>query len=332
MTRLNAPETLLEVRDLSIRYLPTRGKPVNATCAVHLDIRPTEVSGIIGESGSGKSTLAAAVLGLLPANAECLSGVVSFEGQDLLRLSKGKLRKLRGARIALISQDPATALNPVVKIGTQISEVLRAHLALSRRERKERVLELLQEVGFDSPQRICSAYAHELSGGQRQRVVIAQAVACRPSLIIADEPTSKLDSTLQAEILALLANFVRKNRAALILITHDPALLAGFADRIAVMYAGRVVEEGSAAEILSAPAHPYTQALLRLAGIEREDPPANAGNLQTISGDPPDLTETRAGCRFEPRCPERMAVCANTDPQATMLNPSHCVNCFKYVH
>lgn len=329
---MNIPETLLEVLDLSIRYLPTRGKPVNATCAVHFSVRPAEVSGVIGESGSGKSTLAAAVLRLLPANGEYLSGTVSFEGRDLLRMSQGDLRRLRGARIALISQDPASALNPVIKIGTQISEVLRAHMPLSRRERKERVLELLQEVGFDSPQRICSAYAHELSGGQRQRVVIAQAVACRPSLIIADEPTSKLDSTLQAEILALLAGLVRKNHAALILITHDPALLAGFADRVAVMYAGHVVEEGAASEILTAPAHPYTQALLRLADTEREGRRTNAARLEAISGDPPDLTETHAGCRFETRCPERMPVCANTNPQETMLNPSHCVNCFKYVH
>ena len=323
--------SLLEIRNLTVRYRPARTEAVIALHDICLEVQTGKVLSILGESGSGKSTLAVAALGLLPQSAEC-AGRVSLDGRDLLQSTPADLRKLRGARMTLIPQDPASALNPVIRVGTQISEVLRAHLPLTRRERKQRVLELLREVGFDDATRIYLAYAHELSGGQRQRVMIAQAVACRPSLIIADEPTSKLDSTLQAEILALLANLVRKNGATLILITHDPALLTGFADRIAVMYAGHVVEEGSAAEILSAPAHPYTQALLRLSRIEPEARQANAGKLQTIPGEPPDLIEAHKGCRFEPRCPERMAVCANTDPHATMLNPSHCVHCFKYVH
>jgi ABC-type dipeptide/oligopeptide/nickel transport system ATPase component len=205
----------------------------------------------MGESGSGKSTLAASILRLLPRQAEYSSGSLRFEGVDVLRMRESELRTLRGRRISMIPQDPATSLNPVLKIGTQISEVLRAHSSLDKGGRRSsRALELLQEVGFDDPERIASAYAHELSGGQKQRVVIAQAIACNPALLIADEPTSKLDSQSQAEIVALLTHIVRKNGTALILITHDPAILMGVADRIAVMYAGSIVEEGTAQELM----------------------------------------------------------------------------------
>ncbi len=256
-----------------------------------IDVRPAEVVGLIGESGSGKSTLAAAMLRLLPAHGECIQGSVLFDDRDLLTMDEPALRRVRGAQVSLIAQDPATALNPVIKVGEQISEVLRAHLAMTRRERKTYVKELLREVGFDDPERVYAAYPHQLSGGQRQRVVIAQAVACRPALVIADEPTSKLDSPLQAQILALMAGIIRRHGTALLLITHDPALLAGFADRVVVTR------------------HPA---------------------LPAIAGGPPDLTRSAPGCRFEPRCPERMEICSNHDPEESMPTPSRRVSCFKY--
>lgn len=246
-------------------------------------------------------------------------------------MTEGELRGLRGARVALIPQDPAGSLNPVMKIGSQISEVLRAHEKFIRKERDSRVLELLREVGFDEPEKAYAAYPHELSGGQRQRVVIAQAIACGPALVIADEPTSKLDSALQGEILELMRRLVQRNQAALILITHDPAVLAGFANRVVVMYAGRIIEEGNAEEVFSRPLHPYTQALLRLFptdGLAQK----RAAKLAVISGESPNLTQTRPGCRFEPRCPERMPICAGEDPREFMPAVSHRVSCFKYVH
>ena len=322
---------ILEIRDLNVRYLPRGGKPVHSVHDASLRVAAAEVVGVIGESGSGKSTLAASILKLLPPNAEYRAGSVLFEGHDVFSMRERELRGIRGARIAMIPQDPATSLNPVLKIGTQISEVLRAHLSLNRKERKDRALELLREVGFNDPERIYAAYLHELSGGQRQRVVIAQAMACHPALIIADEPTSKLDSQLQAEILALLAEVVRRHKTALIFITHDHAILIGLADRIAVMYAGRIVEEGSTNDVVRNPLHPYTQSLLRLflaAGAQGE----RRANFPIIAGEPADLTQIGPGCCFEPRCSERMEVCARQAPSELMKEQSHRVSCFKYAN
>lgn len=323
-------KAILEIRGLKVCYRAGE-KMIQAVDGVDLTVSAGEAFGIIGESGSGKSTLVAAILRLLPPGAEICSGNVRFEGHDVLSAGENELRKIRGARMALVSQDPAMSLNPVIEIGTQISEVLRAHLKLKRKERKAHVLELLREVGFPHPEKVYSAYPHELSGGQRQRVVIAQAVACKPSLVIADEPTSKLDSALQSEILELMWRQVKQNRVTLILITHNPAILAGFAGRIAVVYAGKIVEEGPADEVLSTPLHPYTQALMRLFPTDRQQRTGMA-KLPVITGEPPDLTQTGPGCRFALRCPDRMPVCANEDPGESMPNPLHHVSCFKYVH
>ena len=286
--------------------------------------------GILGESGSGKSTLAAALLKLLPAHAEYKDGEILFEGRDLLKMPDAELRAIRGSRAALIPQDPASTLNPVLKVGTQIAEVLRAHMSQTGRERRQRVLELLREVGFEVPEHTYSAYPHELSGGQRQRVAIAQAMACAPALLIADEPTSKLDSVLQAEILGVMSEMIRRHGTALILITHDPAIVAGLANRIVIMYAGRIVEEGMAEEVLRNPLHPYTQALLRLFQTEQEKSAGRVTKFPMIEGEPPDLTRSDAGCRFEPRCPDRMAVCSKRDPQESLQKGGHHVSCFKY--
>jgi oligopeptide/dipeptide ABC transporter ATP-binding protein len=323
-------ECLTQVRELTVTYFPEDSDPVRALDGVSIDVHSGEVVGILGESGSGKSTLASALLRLLAPHARCEGGTILLRGRDLLNLPETELRAIRGREISLIPQDPVLALNPVMTVSSQIAEVLRAHLSLSTQQRRTRVLESLREVGFDHPAEIYSAYPHQLSGGQRQRIAIAQAVACRPSLLIADEPTSKLDASLQAEIVALLSRIRRQHGTAILLISHDPALLAGFSDRIAVMYAGRIVEVGSSAEIFGRPLHPYTQALVRVATssvLTRSSPRVR---LPAIDGDSPDPTCMPVGCRFAPRCSERMAVCSRRDPPEFMTGPSRPVNCFKY--
>jgi len=223
-----------------------------------------------------------------------------------MTLTEPELRRVRGKEISLISQDPALSLNPVIRVGDQIAEVIRAHVAMSGSERGQSVEELLHAVGFDQPQQIYSAYPHQLSGGQRQRVAIAQAIACHPVLVIADEPTSKLDAALQAEILSLLSEIRNRHRTAFLVISHDPTIFPGFADRIVVMYAGRVVEEGKTEDIFRRPLHPYTQALVLLSERHFVKAQTSRVRLPGIDGGPPDLTRIGAGCRFEPRCPERM--------------------------
>jgi len=257
---------LVQVTDLSVRYSERANRSVLALDKVSLSVWPGEVLAIVGESGSGKSTLAAAFLRLLPSTAQC-TGSILFGGDDLLAMHPRDLRHLRGSRLSLIPQDPASALHPVLRIGTQLSEVLRAHLRMSGAERQARVRELLSQVGFKDPERIALSYPHQLSGGERQRVVIAQAIACRPVLIVADESTSKLDGPLQAETISLLSEVVSGHGTALIWITHELATVAGFATRLAVMQAGRVVEEGRTQDLLGRPMHVYTRDLV---GLSRE--------------------------------------------------------------
>jgi oligopeptide/dipeptide ABC transporter ATP-binding protein len=318
------------VRDLTVTYSPEDGEPIRALDGVSIEVRSGEIVGILGESGCGKSTLANALLRLLAPHAKCQGGTIQFCGRDLLNLPERELRAIRGREISLIPQDPALSLNPVMAAGSQVGEVLRAHLPLTAQQRRERVTELLREVGFDHPEEIYSAYPHQLSGGQRQRIAIAQAVACRPALLIADEPTSKLDATLQAEILALLSQIRRQHETAILVISHDPALFAGFADRIAVMYAGRIVEVGSSAEIFGRPLHPYTQALVRIAAASMVTGSSARVRLPAIEGDSPDPARIPVGCRFEPRCSERMEVCSRRYPPEFIPEPSRPVNCFKY--
>ena len=318
------------MRELTVTYSPEQGVPIRALDGVTIEVRSGEIVGILGESGCGKSTLASALLRLLPPHAKCEGGTILFRGRDLLNLSERELRAIRGREISLVPQDPAISLNPVMTAGLQVSEVLRAHLPLTAEQRRERVLELFREVGFDHPAEIYSAYPHQLSGGQRQRIAIAQAVACRPALLIADEPTSKLDATLQAGIVALLLQIRRQHGTAILVISHDPTLFAGFADRIAVMYAGRIVEVGSSAEIFGRPLHPYTQALVRIATSSMVTGSSARLRLPAIEGESPDPTCIPIGCRFEPRCSERMEVCSRRYPREFMPEPSRPVNCFKY--
>jgi oligopeptide/dipeptide ABC transporter ATP-binding protein len=326
----DSKEYFVQVRDLTVTYYPEDVDPIRALDGVSIEVCPGEVVGVLGESGCGKSTLASALLRLLAPHAKCERGSILVRGHDLLNLSPEELRAIRGREISLIPQDPALALNPVITAGSQVGEVLRAHLPLNAQQRRKQVMELLREVGFDRPQEIYSAYPHQLSGGQRQRIAIAQAVACRPALLIADEPTSKLDATLQAEIVGLLSQIRRQHRTAMLVIGHDPALFAGFADRIAVMYAGRIVEVGSSAEIFGQPLHPYTQALVRIAKSSVATGSSARTRLPAIDGESPDPTRIPVGCRFEPRCSERMEVCSLRYPGEFMPEPSRPVNCFKY--
>jgi oligopeptide/dipeptide ABC transporter ATP-binding protein len=323
-----ARDHLIRVSDLSVTYCADEGMPIRAVDGISLEISPQEIVGILGESGCGKSTLAGALLRLLPPGAKSEGGIL-FRGLELMNLPEAELRALRGREIALIPQDPALSLNPVITAGVLIGEVLRAHLPLSAAERRQRVKELLCEVGFDRPEEIYSAYPHQLSGGQRQRIAIAQAMACRPGLLVADEPTGKLDATLQSEIIELLSKIRQQHGTAILIISHDPAILAGFSDRIAVMYAGRIVEVGSSAEIFGRPLHPYTQALMRIASSMI----TSAGVISrfpAIAGESPDPGCIAEGCRFEPRCSERMDVCSQRYPQTFLPEPSRLVNCFKY--
>ena len=311
---------LLEVRELSVAYA---GAPLSAVDRVSFSVGAGQAVGILGESGCGKSTLASALLRLIPSKAATVAGSALWEGRDLLRLSARDLRTVRGAEISLINQEPALALNPVLRVGTQIAEVLRAHSSAA--DRKSRVCEILSEVGFADPASIFPAYPHQLSGGQRQRIGIAQALACRPRLVIADEPTSKLDASLQSELLQLFSSLRQKHGMAFLLITHDPAVLAAFADRVLVMYAGRIVEQASVMQLLARPSHPYTAAL---AHIALESVAAGEGKrrfTQIAAGH-----VAARGCRYEPRCPDRMPVCAGEEPRFTVLDPSSSVSCFKF--
>ncbi|MGB6384328.1 MAG: ABC transporter ATP-binding protein [Terriglobales bacterium] len=326
----DSKEYFIQVRDLTVTYYSEDGNPVRALDGANLELRAGEIVGILGESGCGKSTLASALLRLLAPHARCENGTILFRGRNLLNLSEKELRALRGVEISLISQDPALSLNPVMTVGSQISEVLRTHLPLNAQERRKRVTELLQEVGFDRSDEIYSAYPHQLSGGQRQRIAIAQAVACRPAFLIADEPTSKLDATLQTEIVALLSQIRKQYGTAILVISHDPTFFAGFADRIAVMYAGRIIEVGSSAEIFGRPLHPYTQALVRIAASSVVTGSSRWLRFPVIEGESPDLTCIPIGCRFEPRCSERMDICSRSYPREFMPEPSRPVNCFKY--
>ncbi len=324
----DAGNCLLQIKSLKVAFSPENGETVRALHGVSLALNTGEIVGILGESGCGKSTLANAILGLLPGSA-AIDGEIVFEGANLLSLSEAKFQPIRGARISLAPQEPALALNPVMTVGTQIAEVLRAHLPLNRQERRERVNELLREVGFDKPDQTAGAYPHQLSGGQRQRIVLAQSIACRPSLLIADEPTSKLDASLRTDIAGLFSQLHQKHGMAILLISHDVGLVTSLSNRIALMYAGSVVEVGSRSEVLARPLHPYTQDLLRLARSSVAVTNSSR-RFPTIGGPRLDAERPAVGCHFEPHCSERTAVCTERAPQEVNPEPSRSVSCFKY--
>jgi oligopeptide/dipeptide ABC transporter ATP-binding protein len=329
---VQAMTPLLEVKNLHVSYSARTGEVCPALAGVNFDLGPGEILGVLGESGSGKSTLAAALLRLLPSNGKIQKGSALFEGRNLFEASPQDLRRIRGGRIGLIFQEPSSSLHPTLQVGQQVSDVVAAHESLNRRALNEKVSQLLASVFPADAERISRSYPHELSGGQRQRVIIAQAIACGPSLVVADEPTASLDPTTQQEILQLFRILRQKLGLAMILITHNPALLAGLADRVLVLYAGGVAEIGPTANVLSAPQHPYTAALLRcLPSQFAEGQAARRTRLHSIPGDPPDMSLHEPGCQFEPRCEERMEVCKCEEPAAAEVSELHEVSCFKFV-
>jgi oligopeptide/dipeptide ABC transporter ATP-binding protein len=322
---------LLQVKDLHIAYFSRAGTKSPALEGVSFDVRPGETLGVLGESGCGKSTLAVALLRLLPGNAEIRNGVVFFEGQDLLQAGPRAIERIRAARLALIFQEPSLALHPTIRIGDQVRDVLAAHEPHGREVLRQKTLQVLAEVFPAGAARIADSYPHQLSGGQQQRALIAMAIACGPSLIIADEPTASLDPTTQQEILGLFSRLREKLNLSLVLITHNPALLAGLADRVLVLYAGKVAEIGPTEQVLRFPQHPYTRALMQSvpAGIE-ESAKGRKSRLPVIPGEAPNLATLVYGCRFESRCTDRMDRCKQREPVAVAVNETHAVSCFKY--
>lgn len=322
---------LLQVQDLHVAYVSRAGKKSSALAGVNFELRSGEILGVLGESGSGKTTLAMALLRLLSVSGEIQKGAVIFEGQDLFQASPRTLQRVRGGRVALIFQEPSLALHPTIRIGEQVSDVLAAHEPASRNARRQRVLQLLADVFPADAARIADSYPHQLSGGQQQRVLIAQAIACGPSLIVADEPTASLDPTTQQDILGLFCKLREKFNLSLILISHNPALLAGLADRVLVLYAGKVVEIGQTEQVLRTPRHPYTRALMQSVPGELDDSAKGRKSLlPVIPGEAPNPAVLVNGCRFESRCTDRMNECTQREPAPVAVSEAHTVSCFKY--
>jgi peptide/nickel transport system ATP-binding protein len=315
---------VLEVTDLTTRFASERGT-VNAVRGVSFSLERGRTLGVVGESGSGKSVLSRSIMGLVPSNAS-RSGSVRFQGQEILNLPSSELRHFWGEKMAMVFQDPMTALNPVLRIERQITESLHEHIDMTKSQAQETALALLTSVGIPEPARRLRQYPHEMSGGMRQRIMIAIALACGPRLLFADEPTTALDVTVQAQILDLLQDLQRDRQMAMILVTHDLGVVAGRAHDIAVMYAGRVVEKAPAARLFAAVRHPYTEALLRsIPKLEM----AKHTRLDAISGRPPDLVNVPAGCSFAPRCAYAQEICLTQDPplQADPADDGHVFAC-----
>ena len=317
-------KTLLKVENLKTHFRLGR-ETLRAVNGVSFEIAEGEVLGIVGESGSGKSVTSLSIMRLIESPGEIVGGSVIFNDEvDLLKLSDKELENILGNKISMIFQDPMTSLNPVLSIGFQIAETLRVHRGFSKNEAKEKTIDLLQKVGIKNAASRFSDYPHEFSGGMRQRVMIAMAIACEPKLLIADEPTTALDVTIQAQILNLLRKLKNELGMSVIIITHDLGVVAQFADRIAVMYAGKIVETASVREIFQKPQHPYTKALV--ASIPKLG--FSGKRLLTIKGAPPRFIGDFAGCSFNPRCDFRIEKCANETPELKEIFPSQSAACF----
>jgi peptide/nickel transport system ATP-binding protein len=303
---------LLEVEDLSVAFQRRGERPTTAVDGVSFSVQPGRTIGLVGESGCGKSVTALAITGLLPRRGVRVSGSVRFEGTELLGLAESAMRDRRGRDLGMVFQDPLSSLNPVVPIGVQVGEVLERHRGLSRAKARVEATELLARVGIPDPGRRLDEYPHQLSGGMRQRALIAMALACRPRLLIADEPTTALDVTIQAQILALLRELVRETGTALVMITHDLGVVAGLCDEVTVLYGGRVVESGARHPLFDQPRHPYTAGLL--ASIPRLDAPRGQ-RLLPIRGSMSDNIPWTSGCAFAPRCPRALDICTEQTPR-----------------
>ena len=322
-----AREALLSVEDLKVEFWTSRGT-IYAVNGVSFDIAPGETLGIVGESGCGKSVTSLAILGILARAARVTSGTATYGGRDLLKLSDEELRGVRGREIAMIFQDPMTSLNPVLTIGFQIEEVLRTHFGLEKDDARERAAELLDRVGIPNAPARLRDYPHQFSGGMRQRAMIAMALACEPKLLIADEPTTALDVTIQAQILDLLRELVTEQDTALILITHDLGVVAGMCERVNVMYAGMFMETGTAEQVFAKPRHPYTLGLLQ--SVPRLDA-ARKTALQPIEGNPRDMLQPPQACPFAPRCRYEVEESTRSVPPLEAIEPGHKLACFNPV-
>ncbi|MEZ5888108.1 MAG: ABC transporter ATP-binding protein [Paracoccaceae bacterium] len=319
-------DTILEVRNLSTTFTRA-GRALPAVRDVSFTLGRGEVLGLVGESGSGKSVTLRSILGL-SRHYGTVSGEVIWKGRDIAPLSERALRTVRGREIAMIFQEPMSSLNPLLTVGLQLTEVLKAHTALNRTERRKRAIEMLDHVGIPSAAARLDDYPHQFSGGMRQRVMIAIALAARPQLLLADEPTTALDVTIQAQILDLILGLAREYDMGVLLVTHDLGVVAQTCDRVAVMYGGRIVEEAPVTSLLSDPRHPYTMGLMRSVpeGVAPRTP------LYSVPGTPPALDALPAGCAFAPRCPSASATCTATDPGLNRLAPGRTVACHHPVH
>jgi peptide/nickel transport system ATP-binding protein len=316
---------LIEIRDLRIRFHGDDGRITHAVDSVDLSVANGATLGLVGESGCGKSVTSLAIMGLLPKQTTEITGAIRFDGLDLLNAADQTLRDLRGNRLAMIFQEPMTSLNPSFTIGDQIIETILRHRGGSRKSARERAIELLRRVHIPSPERRIDEYPHKLSGGMRQRVMIAMALACDPQLLIADEPTTALDVTLQAQILELMRELKAASGAAIILITHDLGVVAEVCDEVAVMYAGEIVERAPVDELFASPQHPYTVGLL--GSIPRLD--HRAEQLATIEGMVPNMAQPPSGCRFAARCPFVLEACTRAPPPLVEVSPGHVSRCIR---
>jgi peptide/nickel transport system ATP-binding protein len=330
-TALESPElgtarsdALLEVKDLRVTFRRHGEPPFTAVDGVSFDVRPGETVGLVGESGCGKSVTSLAIMGLLPRRGVTIEGAVDFEGTNLLLESPDRMRDRRGQDLGMIFQDPLSSLNPVIPIGIQVTEVLERHRGLSRKAATPIARDMLDRVGIPDPDRRLRDYPHQLSGGMRQRALIAMALACEPRVLIADEPTTALDVTIQAQILALLRDLVRDTGTALIMITHDLGVVAGLCDRVNVLYAGKIVERGERHPLFAAPRHPYTHGLLR--SIPRLDAPRGE-KLSPIPGSVSDNLPWEHACAFAPRCPNAIGICREVMPQLEPDGPGRALRC-----
>ena len=315
----------VDIQNLQVCFTGGR-KPVQAVGGVDLQVQRGEVVALIGESGSGKSVTLRSLLRLHPPRRTVMGGSVRVGGHDVLAMAPGALADYRGKVASMIFQEPLLALDPVYSVGAQIVESIRRHEPVSQAEAHQRALELFERVRIPSPERRLAAYPHEMSGGMRQRAMIALALACRPQLLLADEPTTALDATVQIQVLLLLRELQRELGLAVIFVTHDIGAAVEVADRIAVMYAGRIVEEGTARELIRAPRHPYTMALLH---SRAHGALAKGSRLKTIGGSPPDLSALPPGCAFAERCPMALDVCRSTRPEVVHLSGSHRARCLR---
>ncbi len=320
---------ILEIKRLKTQFF-TEGGVVQAVDGVDLTVKRGEVMGVVGESGCGKSVMSLSIMRLIGQPGKIVEGEVFFDGQDIMKVSESAMTKIRGNRISMIFQQPQSCLNPVFRVGDQLSEVLDIHQDLGKEAGEKRAIELLAMVGIPEPESRIKAFPHELSGGMAQRVMIAMALACLPELLIADEPTTALDVTIQAQILDLMRNLRSKMETSIILITHDLGVVAEMCDRVTVMYAGRVVEEAPVKELFQSPKHPYTIALIGSTPVLGE----TDKELITIPGSVPNLVDLPPGCKFAPRCLARienqLTRCTEEEPPIKMIAPNHTVRCWLY--